>query len=299
MDRLGSMAVFVKSAETGSFAAAAEAFGISAPMVGKHIRFLEDRLGVRLINRTTRRQSLTDFGRAYYERCRIVLAEAEAADALVAEQLSRPRGRLRVTMPALLGRKCVAPVLTALAQQHADLELDLSFADTVLDLAEGGFDLAVRTGTLTDRAGLIARRLGSHRMVVCASPAYVETHGAPRDRDDLARNGAVLYARPGWVHPWLFPQKDQPPFEVSPPCRMRLDDLEAVMDAAIAGMGMAWLPSWLVRQELGAGRLVRLLPDVPEYVFENYALWLRTPHMPLKLRLAIDALVAGLPKYMG
>lgn len=299
MDRLGSMAVFVKSAETGSFAAAAEAFGISAPMVGKHIRFLEDRLGVRLINRTTRRQSLTDFGRAYYERCRIVLAEADAADALVAEQLSRPRGRLRVTMPALLGRKCVAPVLTALARQHADMELDLSFADTVLDLAEGGFDLAVRTGTLTDRAGLIARRLGSHRMVVCASPAYVETHGAPRDRDDLARNGAVLYARPGWVHPWLFPQKDQPPFEVSPPCRMRLDDLEAVMDAAIAGMGMAWLPSWLVRQELGAGRLVRLLPDVPEYVFENYALWLRTPHMPLKLRLAIDALVAGLPKYMG
>lgn len=299
MDRLGSMAVFVKSAETGSFAAAAEAFGISAPMVGKHIRFLEDRLGVRLINRTTRRQSLTDFGRAYYERCRIVLAEADAADALVAEQLSRPRGRLRVTMPALLGRKCVAPVLTALARQHADMELDLSFADTVLDLAEGGFDLAVRTGTLTDRAGLIARRLGSHRMVVCASPAYVETHGAPRDLDDLARHGAVLYARPGWVHPWLFPQKDQPPFEVSPPCRMRLDDLEAVMDAAIAGMGMAWLPSWLVRQELGAGRLVRLLPDVPEYVFENYALWLRTPHMPLKLRLAIDALVAGLPKYMG
>lgn len=299
MDRLGSMAVFVKSAETGSFAAAAEAFGISAPMVGKHIRFLEDRLGVRLINRTTRRQSLTDFGRAYYERCRIVLAEADAADALVAEQLSRPRGRLRVTMPALLGRKCVAPVLTALARQHADMELDLSFADTVLDLAEGGFDLAVRTGTLTDRAGLIARRLGSHRMVVCASPAYVETHGAPRDLDDLARHGAVLYARPGWVHPWLFPQKDQPPFEVSPPCRMRLDDLEAVMDAAIAGMGMAWLPSWLVRQELGAGRLVRLLPDVPEYVFENFALWLRTPHMPLKLRLAIDALVAGLPKYMG
>ncbi|MCO4319537.1 LysR family transcriptional regulator [Phyllobacterium sp. 21LDTY02-6] len=299
MDRLGSMAVFVKSAETGSFAAAAEAFGISAPMVGKHIRFLEDRLGVRLINRTTRRQSLTDFGRAYYERCRIVLAEADAADALVAEQLSRPRGRLRVTMPALLGRKCVAPVLTALARQHADMELDLSFADTVLDLAEGGFDLAVRTGTLTDRAGLIARRLGSHRMVVCASPAYVETHGAPHDLDDLARHGAVLYARPGWVHPWLFPQQDQPPFEVSPPCRMRLDDLEAVMDAAIAGMGMAWLPSWLIRQELGTGRLVRLLPDVPEYVFENFALWLRTPHMPLKLRLAIDALVAGLPKYMG
>ena len=118
MDRLTSMAVFVKAVDLGSFAAAAAALDLSGPMVGKHVRFLEERLGVRLINRTTRRQSLTDFGRAYYERCRMVLAEAEAADALAADQLSEPRGKLRVTMPVHFGRRCVAPILLELAQQY-------------------------------------------------------------------------------------------------------------------------------------------------------------------------------------
>src|SRR3954471_21140527 len=122
MDRLSSMAVFVKAAELGSFAAAADALEMSGPMVGKHVRFLEQRLGVRLINRTTRRQSLTDFGRAYYERCRVVLAEAEATDALAADQLSEPRGKLRVTMPAHFGRHCVTPVLLQLARQYPMLE---------------------------------------------------------------------------------------------------------------------------------------------------------------------------------
>ncbi|TIX81865.1 MAG: LysR family transcriptional regulator, partial [Mesorhizobium sp.] len=118
MDRLTSMAVFVKTVDLGSFAAAAAALDLSGPMVGKHVRFLEERLGVRLINRTTRRQSLTDFGRAYYERCRLVLAEAEAADALAADQLSEPRGKLRVIMPVHFGRRCVAPILLELAQRY-------------------------------------------------------------------------------------------------------------------------------------------------------------------------------------
>src|ERR671931_334084 len=152
MDRLTSMAVFVKTVELGSFAAAAAALDLSAPMVGKHVRFLEERLGVRLINRTTRRQNLTEFGRAYYERCRVVLAEAEAADALAADQLSEPRGRLRITMPALLGRRCVAPILFELAQRYPALELDLSFTDRLIDIAEDGYDLAIRTGGLDDRA---------------------------------------------------------------------------------------------------------------------------------------------------
>lgn len=145
MDRLASMAVFVKAVDLGSFAAAAAALDLSGPMVGKHVRFLEERLGVRLLNRTTRRQSLTDFGRAYYERCRVVLAEAEAADALAADQLSEPRGRLRVTMPALFGRRCVVPILLKLAERYPALELDLSFSDHFADLAGDGFDLAIRS----------------------------------------------------------------------------------------------------------------------------------------------------------
>ncbi|UUP18149.1 HTH-type transcriptional regulator DmlR [Nitratireductor thuwali] len=291
------MAVFVKAVDLGSFASAAAALDLSGPMVGKHVRYLEERLGVRLINRTTRRQSITEFGRAYYERCRLVLAEAEAAEALVAEQLSQPRGRLRVTMPALLGKHCVAPILLELSCRHPELELDLSFSDRIVNLAEDGYDLAIRTGKLEDRTGLMARRVARHRMVVCASPSYIEKHGRPRDLDDLGSHHAIVYSRPGWVHSWLFPGDGQP-IKIAPVNRLRLDDLDAIADASTAGMGLAWLPSWLVRERIQAGSLVPLLSDHPEHVFDNYALWLQTPYLPLKIRLAVDAVAAALPRYM-
>lgn len=298
MDRLMSMAVFVKAVDLGSFAAAAAALDLSGPMVGKHVQFLEERLGVRLINRTTRRQSLTEFGRAYYERCQVVLAEAEAADALAADHLSEPCGRLRVTMPALFGRRCVAPILLELAQQYPMLELDLSFSDRIADLAENGYDLAIRTGNLEDKAGLIARRVARQRMVVCASPSYVELHGRPLQIEDLSRHHAIIYSRSGRVRPWLFPRNDQPPVEVMPVSRLRLDDMDAIADAATAGMGLAWLPRWLIKERIQAGALVPLLPDQPAFLYDCYALWLQTPHLPRKVRLAVDALAAGLPKFM-
>lgn len=298
MDRLTSMAVFVKAVDLGSFAAAAAALDLSGPMVGKHVRFLEDRLGVRLINRTTRRQSLTEFGRAYYERCRVVLSEVEAAETLAADQLSEPCGKLRVTMPVHFGRRCVAPVLLDIAQQYPRLELDLSFNDRVVDLAEDDFDLAIRTGDLADRAGVIARRIAHQRMVICGSPAYLQAHGQPRQIEELDRHHAVVYRRSGPVSPWLFPRKDQLPVEITPFNRLRLDDLDAIADAAAAGMGLAWLPYWLVRERIQAGALVELLPDEPGFLYDAYALWLETPHLPRRVRLAIDALAASLPKFM-
>ncbi|WEX86473.1 LysR family transcriptional regulator [Sinorhizobium garamanticum] len=303
MDRLASMAVFVKAVDLGSFAAAASALDLSGPMVGKHVRFLEERLGVRLLNRTTRRQSLTDFGRAYYERCRVVLAEAEAADALAADQFSEPRGRLRVTMPALFGRRCVVPILLELAEQYPALELDLSFSDHFADLAGDGFDLAIRSlaassGNLQDRAGTIVRRIARHHMVVCGTPSYLERRGRPRQIEDLGGHHGIIYSRSGRVHPWLFPRDDGPPVEVTPLNRLRLDDLDAIADAAVAGLGLAWLPGWLVRERIEAGALVPLLSDQPGLHFDNYALWLQTPHLPLKIRFAVDALAARLPKFM-
>jgi len=300
MDRLESMAVFVKAVDLGSFAAAAVALDLSGPMVGKHVRLLEERLGVRLINRTTRRQSLTDFGRAYYERCRIVLAEAEAADALAADQFSEPRGKLRVTMPAHFGRHCVTPVLLKLARHHPMLELDLSLSDRFADLAEDGFDLAIRTGDLDDKAGVIARRVARQGMVVCAAPSYLGIHGEPRRIEDLADHHAIVYRRLGQiVQPWLFPSEGQSAQEIMPSGRLRLDDLDAIADAAIEGMGLAWLPWWLVRERIRGGALVALLPDQPRHLYDCHALWLRTPHLPLKVRLAVDALAAALPKLMG
>jgi DNA-binding transcriptional LysR family regulator len=298
MDRLTSMAVFVKTVDAGSFAAAAAALDLSGPMVGKHVRFLEERLGMRLLNRTTRRQSLTEFGKAYYERCKLVLAEADAADALAADQLSRPSGKLRVTMPALFGRHCVAPVLLDLARQYPALELHMSFSDRIADLAEDGFDLAIRTGGLTDRAGVVTRRVARQRMIVCASPSYIESHGEPRRIEDLGEHQAIIYSRSGRVAPWLFPRGGQPPAEIMPASRLRLDDLAAIADAAAEGMGLAWLPSWLVRERLRTGALLALLPAEERFPYDCHALWLQSPHLPLRVRLAIDALAAALPRFM-
>lgn len=296
MDRLTSMAVFVRAVDLGSFAAAADALEMSGPMVGKHVRFLEERLGVRLLNRTTRRQSLTEAGQAYYERCRAVLSEAEAADAVATDELSEPRGRLRVTMPALLGRHCIAPLLLKLARKHPHLELDLSFGDPIADIIEAGYDLAIRTGDLDDQSGLITRRIASQRMVVCGARSYLRANGKPRSIDDLSTHQAIIYRRSGRVRPWLFPLGDQPPREIMPSGRLRLDDMEAIADAAAQGMGLAWLPYWLVRERLNGGTLIGLFTEQPEFLYECHALWPRSPRMPPKVRAAVDALAAALPK---
>ncbi|MFK4487155.1 LysR family transcriptional regulator [Bradyrhizobium sp. USDA 336] len=298
MDRLTSMAVFVRAVDLGSFAAAADALEMSGPMVGKHVRFLEERLGARLLNRTTRRQSLTDAGQAYYERCRAVLSEAEAADSVVADQLSEPRGRLRVTMPALLGRHCIAPLLMKLARKYPHLELDLSFGDPIADIVEAGYDLAIRTGDLDDQSGLIARRIASQRMVVCGARSYLRTSRKPKSLDDLAAHQAIIYRGSGRVRPWLFPQEGGPPREIMPSGRLRLDDLEAIADAAAQGMGLAWLPYWLVRERLDTGALVNLFSNQPQFLYECHALWPRSPRLPPKVRAAVDILATGLPKLM-
>lgn len=299
MDRLTSMAVFVKAAELGSFAATATALELSGPMVGKHVGFLEQRLGVRLINRTTRRQSLTEFGRAYYERCRLILAEVEASEVLAADQLSEPRGKLRVTMPVHFGRRCVMPVLLGLGRRYAGLELDLSFNDRLTDLAEDRFDLAIRTGTLQPASGMISRRVASQPMIVCAAPAYLGAHGAPQTLQELERHEALLYHRAGPVAPWLFPLPGAPPQELRPSGRHRFDDLDAIAAAAAQGAGLAWLPLWLVRDRIVDGSLVRLLPDQAPYLYDCHAVWLPAPHLPLKLRVAVDALARELPGRLG
>jgi DNA-binding transcriptional LysR family regulator len=293
------MAVFVRAVDLGTFSAAAEALDLSAPMVGKHVQFLEQHLGVRLLNRTTRRQSLTDFGRAYYDRCRAILADVDAADAMAAEQLAEPAGKLRVSLPQLFGRVCALPALLALTRKHPALELDLSFTDGFADLAGDGVDLAIRSlsrhgGGMGNQAGVIARLLCSDDMVVCAATAYLALHGAPASIDDLSTHQAVMFARSGLAQPWRFPQAGGGYTEIMPRNRYRFDDLAAIAEAAVDGAGMAWLPHWLVRRQLDDGSLVRVLADQPPLIYDHYALWLQAPQLPLKTRAAVDALAAAL-----
>lgn len=298
-DRLDGIGVFVEVVQAGSFAAAAARLHLSRSAVGKSIARLESRLGVRLFHRTTRTQSLTEDGTAYYERCLRALDEIRAGEAMLESGRREAVGRLRVSVPSLFGRHCVAPVLTALARGHPRLELEIGFTDRVVDLVEEGFDLAVRNAPLADAPVLTARRIARQLMVVCAAPAYVEARGAPEALAELPEHEVVAYWRTGEVKPWWFPTADGPPAAVTLRSRYRLDDIEAIAEAAVAGLGLAWLPEWLVRDRLRSGDLVLVLDRQPGIAFDTFAVWPQTPHLPMRVRLAIDALAAGVPKLAG
>ncbi|OCP02376.1 MULTISPECIES: LysR family transcriptional regulator [unclassified Ensifer] len=298
MERLGGISAFVEAAEAGGFSAAAERLNLSRSAVGKAIAKLEQRLGVRLFHRTTRTQSLTVEGQLFYESCLRALGEIRTGEALLESGKQDIRGRLRMSMPVVFGRQCIMPLLSELLRQHPHLELDVNFSDRRIDLVEDGFDLAIRTGPLQDDPDLMARKVADQPMTVCASPAYLETHGTPRSIDDLLSHQAILYRRSSDALSWSFPIKGAAPRQVTPPARLKLDDLTSIADAAADGFGLAWLPCWLVRGHVASGRLVRILTDVPALSFGAHAVWPRTQYMPPKLRLMIDTLAERLAPMM-
>ncbi len=292
---LNGIDVFVTVVETGSFASAAEHLHLTRSAVTKTIARMETRLKVRLLHRTTRRQSLTEDGQVYYKHCERALQEIRAAEAVLDSGRHEASGRLRVSVPLLFGRRCVAPVLTQLVADHPKIELDLSFSDRPIDLIEDGFDLAIRNGEVDEGLGLMTRTMSLQRMTVCAAPAYLGAHGRPERLDDLEAHRGIVYGRAGRIHHWEFPISDKQIRKVTPPSRLRFDDLEAIADATEAGHGLAWLPCWLIRERVGAGQLVPLLDNVPRLVIRTHALWPATPHLPWRVRLAINALAATLP----
>lgn len=297
-DKLTGISVFVEAVDAEGFSNAAQRLNLSRSAVGKTIARLEQRLGVRLFQRTTRSQMLTEDGQLFYERCLRALEEIRAAEIVLESGKQDAAGRLRVTMPVLFGRRCVAPVLTELARKHPHLELDLSLSDRPADLIEDGYDLAIRNGPLPDSTGMVGRRIANQRMTVCAAPSYLERAGEPMSLDTIADHEAITYGRAGRIRSWLFPTGKSSPLEITPKSRVRFDDLEAIADAAVAGMGLAWLPCWLIRERVQRGELKRVLTTQPGIVFPVHALWPQSPHMPLRMRLAIEALAASLPQAM-
>lgn len=295
-NRFDGVPVFVEVVEAGGFAKAAERLALTRSAVGKSIARLEERLGVRLFHRTTRTQNLTEDGQQYYERCLRAMEELRAGESLLESGRRDVVGRLRVSMPVLFGRYCVAPVLLAFAREHPRLELDLSFSDRQVDLIADGVDLAVRNGVLGNGAGLQARRITSQRKVLCAAPAYLAAKGAPDEITDLAAHDTLLYWRADHGQAWQLPDASGKLIDISVTSRLRFDDLEAIANAAVDGMGLAWVPHWLIRDELLAGSLVALWANRPSASMECYAVWPATQYLPLRSRLAIDALVSELPK---
>lgn len=298
-DTLKDIPVFVASVEAGSFAQAAVRLHLSRSAVGKSIARLEERLGVRLFHRTTRSQRLTDNGALFYERCLRALEEIRGAESQLETGKHQVNGRLRVAVPVLFGRQCIAPLLIELAQEHPGLELEMSFSDRVVDLVEEGFDMAVRNGALADSSVLVASRLGEHRMVLCAAPDYLFKNGQPQTVDDLRQHTAINYTRAGRVLPWQLMDYDGTSRTFIPRSSLNMDDLQAICDAALAGHGLAWLPCWMVIKEIQQGDLVPLLKQAPDVRFDVHAVWQQTPHLPLRVRIAIDMLVKRLPAVMS
>jgi DNA-binding transcriptional LysR family regulator len=298
-ERLDGITVFVEVVRLGGFARAAEQLGLTRSAVGKAMARLEARLSTRLFHRTTRVQSLTDDGQIYFEHCSRALAELQAAETQMESGRHEVQGRLRVSMPALFGRHCVAPVLLELARQHPTLELHLSFSDRPVDVLAEGFDLAIRCGVLgAESEGLRARKLAVQRKRVCASPDYLAAHGQPQRTAELAGHSILQYRRADRINVWQLPDAAGRIADLPLESRLHFDDLEVIANAAVSGLGLAWLPEWLVRERLRTGVLVSVLDDQPGAVMECHALWPGT-HMSLRLRLAVDALMEQLPKLVA
>jgi DNA-binding transcriptional LysR family regulator len=289
MDRLTSMTVFARVAELGSFTDTADEFEISATMVGKHVKALETRLGARLIHRTTRRQQLTDAGRLYYERCKAVLEEAAAAEACIDTLRGAPRGLLRVTASVTYGARKVAPALADFLRQYPDVQAELVLSDRTVDLIEEGFDAAIRIGKLDD-SGLIARPLAPYRMMICAAPAYLAAHAAPRRPRDLDRHACLAYwSLQGY---WKLTGRDGREHPVRVESRLRTNNGDALRQAALAGFGIVMQPQVLLEDDVRAGRLVPLLSNYRLPAAPVHLVYLPDRKPTVKLQCFIDFMLA-------
>ncbi|QKK19003.1 LysR family transcriptional regulator [Rhizobium indicum] len=261
---LNDILIFMAVVDAGSFIAGGQAMGLSRSAAGKAVIRLEDRLGARLLNRTTRTLSLTDEGRMFYERGLQILVSVDEAEASVAGQNSTPRGVLRLAVPDAFGRLVVLPLLEKYLRAWPDIQVEVSFTDRLADIVEEGFDLAIRIGataTVSDTR-LVSRVIATYKARLCASPSYLAERGEPRDIDDLAVHDCLIFAGRNQRQGWRFRGKGGSWIKAQGRSRLRLDSGEAIRDAALAGLGIALLPDFLVTDDLAAGRLRQILADL-------------------------------------
>lgn len=263
MDKFVSMEIFVAVVEAGSLTAAAERFQLSSAMVGKHIRSLETQLSARLLTRTTRRQSLTEIGRQYYEQCRRILADVKAAESLAESMTSAPRGTLKVTVPLTYGVEVFSPAMTDYLSAWPDVSLELDLSNRIVDLVEEGFDAAVRIGRLPD-SSLVARPLKPYGMRACASPAYLARMGTPKTPADLANHECLGFLHWGREGLWRLDGDAATDCQLRPG-RFRANNGQALKVAALRGFGLVLQPEALLAREIERGELVCVLEDwLPE-----------------------------------
>ncbi|MBA2963983.1 MULTISPECIES: LysR family transcriptional regulator [Ramlibacter] len=291
MNSLQQIAAFADTAKHGSFAAAARGTGSAPSTLAKAVGRLEGRLGVKLFHRTTRQVSLTPDGGRLFRRCQRLLAEVDELQAEAAGVRESPTGTLRVDLPIVLGRRVILPVLARLRRQHPGLELDVRLQDGYADLVKEGIDLAVRAGDLKDST-LVSRRFMAQAMVLVASPAYLQERGTPRRLEQLAQHDALVFRMPtsGKDRPWQFRQRGRA-LDVHPASGVRISDGEGLVQAALLGMGLAQLPDYFVRDEIGRGELVEVLPALRPAPIPISIVYPGARLVPQRVRVVIDALL--------
>jgi DNA-binding transcriptional LysR family regulator len=285
------MAVFAKVVEAASFSAAARYFGMSPAMVSKHVQALEERLGARLLNRTTRRVSVTEVGQEYYERSRHILAEMEEAESAAGDEQTAPRGRLRVTTPVSFGTHELAPAIADYLAAYPDVSVDLSLDDPYVDLVERRFDLAIRLGDLPD-SSLVARKLYALTTIVCASTVYLEKRGTPQTPADLAGHDCLIYSYAVPPNIWTFVDRGGKEERVRVSGRFQANSGDALLALALKGEGILLAPDYIVENDVKAGRLVRLLPGYATHQIPVYAVYPHGRYLSAKTRTFIDFLAA-------
>ena len=288
MDRFTELSALVRTVDRGSQAAAARELGITPAMVGRYIQGLEDRLGTRLLNRTTARQSLTEAGAAFYARANAILEQLEEADNVASDRQAEPQGTLRVNAPMSFGTRHLAAAVAEFCDRYPGVRVEMVLNDRVVDLIEEGYDVAVRIGRLAD-SGLVARRLAACRLVVCASPGYLARRGWPSTPADLHAHNCLLYAHAGHGGAWLF-HNDDGEEDIRPSGNLVANNGDALLAAAQAGQGIILQPTFIVADALRQGLLTRLLPQWRLADLNAYAVYPSARHLSPKVRSFVDFL---------
>lgn len=298
MDRLLAMKVFVAVVDSGAFAKAALQLNLSTTAVSRHVAQLEDHLGAPLLQRTTRRLSLTETGAAYYDRCRQILSDVEEAEAQAASAEAQPRGLLRISLPYSFGLRYVSPLLPEFRSHYPELTLDVSFADRMVDLVEEGVDMALRI-TRSPGTSLVARQLAPVRIACCASPEYLARRGTPVLPEDLREHDCLIYSYVGDQWHFEAPDGERTVVQVRGPLRANSGDV--LNEYALAGEGVVLQPTFLVADDLREGRLVRLFPDYALDQSTAYAVYLpglrRTARVQAMVRFLQQAFAGDDPPW--
>jgi len=292
MDRLRAFEVFVAVVGKQGFARAAEALGTSPANVTRYIVELESHLGTRLLNRHSRKLSLTESGEALYERAKAVLDDVAEAEAITASATLQPRGRLRINVPLSFGILHLAPLWPKFAKAYPEVELEVALIDRVVDIVEEGYDLGVRISRAGSQAHA-ARKLATSRNIVCASPAYLRKHGRPKQPSDLSEHACIGYTYAASADDWKLVDAAGREHSVRVPCVMHTNNGDTARAAALAGMGIIWQPTFLIGPDLRAGTLVPLMPGYRMHDIDVLAVYPSRRHLSAKVRVMVDFLAAA------